>query len=52
MKTEQTIDNFHAVEFMRNSRDELTKLCNSNREEYLKLIRKSFENFQKKNTQQ
>ena len=36
MKTEQKHSNFHAVEFMKTSRDELTKLYHADKEAYLK----------------
>ena len=51
MKTEQKHSNFHAVEFMKTSRDELTRLYHADKESYLKKIRKSLENFKNKNRQ-
>ena len=36
MKTEQKHSNFHAVEFMKMSRDELTKLYHADKEAYFK----------------
>ena len=51
MKTEQKHSNFHAVEFMKTSRDELTRLYHADKEAYLKKIKKSLENFKNKNSQ-